>query len=540
MNLPELKGQVIGQYRIDKKLGAGGMGVVYQAWHTDTGREVAFKILPIAVYTPSEHIRRFLRESRTIAKLEHPHIVPFYEAGTHAINDEFQVSYMAMRLLRGGSLQDRMEKSGTIPLKDVITLTNQLVDALTYAHSKRIIHRDLKPSNIMFDENGNAVLVDFGVAKPQDAVSKLTATGQAVGTPEYMAPEQWGMEHITHAVDQYALAVVIYEMLSGHMPFEASNLAGIVGKVLTKPPEPLLRYRRDLPTSLWAVLERALAKQPDERYPSIVDFAHELETSLLAPEKATTQMPKPTKGFVEQILPGPFEWCPVDQGFVTLEDSSRQRPPGTRGGRYEVNAFSIAKYPITNTQYQVFLKTPDGYRDEKWWDYSKDARYWRQNHPYKETAFEGHDLPRTNVSWYDALAFCRWLSSRTGQHITLPTEQQWQRAAQGDENWRYPWGDNFVRGYCNAISSGIRRPTPVTQYPDGESFFGVCDMSGNVWEWCLTKWGINSTELLGEEPRIVRGGTCLNHEDDVRVTARYWSKPSDTGQYVGFRIAFIP
>src|SRR5690242_16592525 len=111
MNLPELKGQMIGQYRIGSKLGAGGMGVVYEAWQNDSGREVAFKILPIAVYTQPELIRRFLREARTISKLEHPHIVPFYEAGTHILNDELQFNFMAMRLLRGGSLQDRLEKT---------------------------------------------------------------------------------------------------------------------------------------------------------------------------------------------------------------------------------------------------------------------------------------------------------------------------------------------------------------------------------------------------------------------------------------------
>ena len=128
-----------------------------------------------------------------------------------------------------------------------------------------------------------------------------------------------------------------------------------------------------------------------------------------------------------------------------------------------------------------------------WWDYSADAKQWRVNNPQpKKTRFSGENLPRTNVKWYEAIAFCRWLTAQIGARgdmsITLPTEQQWQRAAQGDDGREYPWGREFDMNKCNTQESGIGQTTPVTQYPQGASPYGVLDMSGNVWEWCLTDY----------------------------------------------------
>ncbi len=251
------------------------------------------------------------------------------------------------------------------------------------------------------------------------------------------------------------------------------------------------------------------------------------------PPPAIAAPPKPGKIEVADILPPPFVWCSIPEGSVTLDDASHN--DGTQGGRYKIAAFDMAKYPITNAQYQMFVDAPDGYCEARWWDYSPEARQWRNDHPEaRDTAFEGDDLPRTDVSWYEAVAFCRWLSAKTGQNITLPTEQQWQRAAQGDDNREYPWGEEFDPDRCNYTSSS---PTPVTQYElKGKSPFGVMDMSGNVWEWCQTEWGTDSTRLDAKEARVVRGGSwTIDYSVLLRAADRVRFDPGSWAGDFGFR-----
>ncbi|MDZ4766366.1 MAG: SUMF1/EgtB/PvdO family nonheme iron enzyme [Chloroflexota bacterium] len=191
------------------------------------------------------------------------------------------------------------------------------------------------------------------------------------------------------------------------------------------------------------------------------------------------------------VLPAPFAWCSVTAGTVTLEDASSSN--GTKGGIVPVPAFRIAKYPTTNAQYQAFIDA-GGYADARWWGYSAEAQaFWEQNGKKpKPTAFDGDDTPRTNVSWFESVAFCLWLAAETGLNISLPSESQWQRAAQGDDGREYPWGNAFDPKRCNVDASGFARTTPVTKYDhplahpeSGCSPFGVADLSGNVWEWCL-------------------------------------------------------
>ncbi|GIL12113.1 MAG: hypothetical protein BroJett038_08330 [Chloroflexota bacterium] len=245
------------------------------------------------------------------------------------------------------------------------------------------------------------------------------------------------------------------------------------------------------------------------------------------PETRAGFKPAPTTPLqlpdLSAILPPPFEWCPIPAGQVTLEEGGYV-PKG--GQTFDVPAFAMAKYPITNAQFDVFVKAKDGYADPQWWDYSDDAKAWREKNATPEApAFGGvGDHPRVNVTWYEAAAFCRWLNSkvptpnpspfdgegrRGGDIITLPTEQQWQRAAQGDDGRAYPWGSDFDAKSCNIDESGIGKTTPVTAYPNGASPFGVMDMAGNVWEWCLTDY--NTVKRAGREARPCGKGVFTNH-----------------------------
>ena len=254
---------------------------------------------------------------------------------------------------------------------------------------------------------------------------------------------------------------------------------------------------------------------------------------------------------VSHILPAPFEWCYVPHGGVTLKDIDDVDgsiftgfySSTISGGHYKVEDFLIAKYPITNDQYQMFIDDPKGYSNILFWGYSEKANQWYKENPRPEgTAYYGANVARTNVSWYESVAFCHWLNYHLGTsfEIMLPTEQQWQRAAQGDDNREYPWGDEFDPRCCNSNQSGIGKPTPVTQYPNGASPFGVFDMAGNVWEWCLTRWGDDSTAAEGDLPRVVRGGAFSYHPDYSQATYRFNFNPSFRNPFGGFRVVWIP
>jgi hypothetical protein len=256
--------------------------------------------------------------------------------------------------------------------------------------------------------------------------------------------------------------------------------------------------------------------------------------NVTTPAVSKTPAPLLKHSLMTEILPTPFEWCEIPRGFVTLIDVSGQG--GTTGGKFEVQIFSIAKYPITNAQYQGFVDASDGYRDARWWNYSREAASWRMLRPQPtDAAFSGRDLPRTNVSWYDAIAFTRWLSYRTGRQITLPTERQWQRAAQGDDQREYPWGNTFDPTCCN-VSGKKGKPTPVTHNTSGGSPFQVMDMAGNTNEWCLTKWNTDNIQLTGNEARILRGGCWLDSAAALCVTTRHYDKPSSERRTNGFRL----
>jgi formylglycine-generating enzyme required for sulfatase activity len=235
---------------------------------------------------------------------------------------------------------------------------------------------------------------------------------------------------------------------------------------------------------------------------------------------------------VEDILPPPFAWCEVTAGKVTLKKGGYVR---AYVKEFDVKRFAIAKYPITNAQFQVFVDARDGYADSKWWDYSETAKAWRQNNHVLQTAFAGDDHPRTNVSWYEAIAFCRWLSAKTELNISLPSEQQWQRAAQGDDGRAYPWGNTFDKSRCNVKGSGNKQTSPVTQYEGkGESPFGVVDMIGNVWEWCVTKYQTGGAKLDGEVVRSLRGcswsdGAAIYFRADYRHCGLPFMAENDRG-----------
>lgn len=278
--MQDLTGQVLGQYELRELIGMGGMGMVYRAYQATLKREVAVKVLSIGLLQQTSYIERFNREAETAAALEHPHIVPIVDYGTQR-----GISYVVMRLLSGGTLaqrlQQRIDHPQALPsLIEINQLLKQIGSALDYAHEHDVIHRDIKPSNIMFDNQGNAYLVDFGIAKLTEFTTGLTGTGTTMGTPTYMAPEQWKNESITPATDQYAFGIMIYSLITGRVPFEAPTPYQLMHKHLSEEPTPLQVYQNNLPEAVSIVLSKALAKEPLDRFASVTVFAQAFERSI--------------------------------------------------------------------------------------------------------------------------------------------------------------------------------------------------------------------------------------------------------------------
>ncbi|HYO89362.1 MAG TPA: protein kinase, partial [Candidatus Limnocylindrales bacterium] len=268
-------GTRLGPYEIIEEIGKGGMATVFRAYQPSIGRYVAIKVIHRAIATDDRAVERFQREARLIARLEHPHLLPVYDYdGTH------EPPYIVMRYLEGGTLKDVLDKGG-LPVVDASYLLRQLSSALDYAHRQGVIHRDIKPSNIMIDIDGNGFLMDFGIARLAASGEGLTQTGFAVGTPGYMSPEQgMGMDSIDHRADIYALGVMVYQMVTGQMPYSAETPLGIVMKHINEPVPSVRTVNPQLPELLDHALLRAMAKKPEDRFETATDFADEMTRAV--------------------------------------------------------------------------------------------------------------------------------------------------------------------------------------------------------------------------------------------------------------------
>lgn len=272
----------IPDYIIKESIGEGGMATVYRATHKRLQREIALKIMTSATATTEVFKKNFFVEGRIVAKLDHPNIVKIYD-----INSYDGHFYMSMELLTKGSLKQRLN-NGKLPVSNALSITAQIADALSYAHKKGYIHRDIKPANIMFREDGNAVLTDFGIAKMQGTTGDLTQMGYISGTPYYMSPEQaTGNNEIDNRSDIYSLGVMFYEMLTGDKPFTGSNTVAITYEHVHGSVPPLKGEN----SVFQPIIDKALAKDAKDRFDNIEDFSKALylasesdaETLLMRP-----------------------------------------------------------------------------------------------------------------------------------------------------------------------------------------------------------------------------------------------------------------
>ncbi|MDH3347299.1 MAG: serine/threonine protein kinase [Desulfobulbaceae bacterium] len=273
--MDHLIGKKLGGYHIVAALGKGGMASVYKAYQPNIDRYVALKILPSHLAEDPSFIRRFNNEAKLIARLEHPHILPIYDFGH---TDEY--TYLVMRLVEGGSLSNLMQKHPIFKLGDVFRIISQVGSALDYAHTHGVIHRDIKPANILLDQQGNCLLSDFGVATITEGASQLTHAGKIIGTPAYISPEQGMGLEVDGRSDIYSLGVVMYQMVTGSLPYYAETPIAVVIKHINDSLPMPCEQVSNLPTNVNEVILKALAKDRQNRHATGTELAVALENAL--------------------------------------------------------------------------------------------------------------------------------------------------------------------------------------------------------------------------------------------------------------------
>jgi serine/threonine-protein kinase len=272
---------MLGRYQVEKELGKGAMGVVYQGRDPKIGRRVAIKTMALSSDFASDDLNsvkdRFFREAEAAGNLSHPHIVQIFDAG-----EEHDLAYIAMEFIQGHDLVRHTRAPNLLPVAEVIKYIADAADALDYAHSRNIVHRDIKPANLMLVEQTKTIKVtDFGVARITDA--SKTKTGMVLGTPSYMSPEQLSGKKVDGRSDLFSLGVTLYQLLTGSLPFMADSMATLMFKIANDKHEPATTVRSDLPRGVDAILDRALEKHDDRRYARGADFARDLRALLAVP-----------------------------------------------------------------------------------------------------------------------------------------------------------------------------------------------------------------------------------------------------------------
>jgi eukaryotic-like serine/threonine-protein kinase len=265
----------LGRYQLEREIGRGAMGVVYLGRDTAINRLVAIKAIPLASeFSESELTEarsRFFREAETAGRLNHPNIVTIYDVG-----EEHGLAYIAMEYLKGRHLSDYATSDNLLEPRKVLELMGRTAQALGFAHKQQVVHRDIKPANIMYDPNADVLkITDFGIARLTG--TGTTRTGIVLGTPSFMSPEQLEGRTVTGHSDLFSLGVSLFQLLTGHLPFTADSMTGLMQQIAESPHPPLRSYRPDLPACVESIIDRALAKTPEARFESGAQMAAALE-----------------------------------------------------------------------------------------------------------------------------------------------------------------------------------------------------------------------------------------------------------------------
>jgi eukaryotic-like serine/threonine-protein kinase len=276
------------RYELEELVANGGMSRIYRARDSALERDVALKVLRPQFGDDEEYVARFRREARMVAQLSHPNIVTVIDRGEADGNQ-----FIVFEYVEGETLKDLIDRAGPLPTRRAVQLALQIADGLAYAHENGLVHRDVKPQNVLLTQAGVAKVTDFGIARSLDVEHGVTQTGTVLGTSNYLSPEQASGQQVTPATDVYSLGVVLYELLAGEVPFHGNNLVAVAMRHVHDPPPSLLEARPDLPLRLVAAVEKALEKDPADRFASMDAFAAELRRCLDDDTERTIIRPSP-------------------------------------------------------------------------------------------------------------------------------------------------------------------------------------------------------------------------------------------------------
>src|SRR5919197_1758790 len=262
------------RFRLEEKIGAGGMSTVYRAFDPTLERWVAIKLMHRDISTDPDQLERFRRESRAGAQLNHPNLVTVIDAG-----EDEGAPYIVFEYVEGETLKDRIRRNGLLPVAEAVAYAIEIGRGLTAAHARKLVHRDVKPQNVLIDPDGRAKVTDFGIARSLESKG-LTATGRVLGTTDYVSPEQAMGEDVDERSDVYSLGVVLYEMLTGEVPFQAETQVGVAMKHVNEPMPDVQTKRSEVSAAVASVVDRATTKDPRDRYGTVAEMVRDLEQTL--------------------------------------------------------------------------------------------------------------------------------------------------------------------------------------------------------------------------------------------------------------------
>ena len=530
MPAPTWIGQTIdGRYKIESTLGQGGMSTVYRAADPNLRRPVAVKLIHPHLAADLAFVSRFEEEAAAVAQLRHPNIIQVFD-----FDHDGDIYYMVMEFVPGETLQARLRtlsaQNVRLPLPNTVGLMATICDAVQYAHEQGMVHRDLKPANVMLNQQSQPILMDFGVAKMLGG-KQHTATGAVIGTPQYISPELVKGERPDARSDIYSLGIVLYEMLAGRCPFDADSAITLMMMHINEPVPDIRVVVDGMPGELAAIAERALAKEPDERYQSASEMAEALRavyaklgmplTGVLkgipdtVPEnvveptiptkvtpapptvkpdsrvKPTTPPPQP-----ESIKPtgGGFPWAPMLIGagvlllvvviiagiIIVPRLFPSSQPDTTTMIRVDKGAYSVGvetpdafHEPLLQVKLEEFFIDQHEVTNEQFASFVSDQKAAPPASWSNGTFPTGEEKrPAQGVTWDGASAYCQWVKKR------LPTEAEWEVAARGSERLLYPWGNN-----AHTVQLPRSGTYDVGSVSANRSRFGLFDTAGNVWEW---------------------------------------------------------
>jgi formylglycine-generating enzyme required for sulfatase activity len=491
------------RYVCRQKIGRGGMGTVFLADDTLLAEPVALKFLHPHLLQTQRGVQLFIREAQVARRLRHDRIVATHDVGRTPEG----VLYLSMEMVKGHPLRRYLNeyrvKNKPMPVRLAVELTIQILDALQYAH-QYIVHRDLKPENVLIMPGERVKVLDFGLAKAIDEESvgespaESPSKGRVVGTEAYAAPEQKKHADVDALADIYAVGKLLHEMLTLRSPLE--------------PFVEIASVRQDVSPGIIAIAEKAARERKDERFPSAAAFRDALRDAYAdAYTKARAPQP-PERAAVEASTDGMVYY----EGGAFLMGAN-DIPGAKPEHEAQVDPFYLDTHLVTVSQYKRYLTDTNAAPPKHW-----QAR-----------GFEGPDQPVVGVTWDEANAFAAWAGKR------LPTEREWEFAARGKANRKYPWGHEAPDENRANYGEFLGMPSFVHMHEDGATPEGVCDLAGNVAEWTADAF-VPYAKRNGnpDEPRkTIRGGSWKSDAAELRSADRRGAFPESRLDTTGFRCA---